>query len=207
MFIRNCGAAHISEFCGDREPPANGAFPGGSGHRESCVMGRFGAEPRIATRVTQTRNRKIIQPTRCCLSLIWAPWKSSPTERPVRLGDYNVKSTVRAGELARLFKFACSDLFCSKGDCQAAERENSLRHGLGGNGVATSPPPRLLLCPHPDRRLRNILGPTISDYRVCPCTDISLSSEIVRLAIFRDNERNPPSCAVSASCDFPESQV
>jgi hypothetical protein len=35
--------------------------------------------------------------------------------------------------------------------------------------------------------------------------DISLSSEIVRLAIFRDNERNPPSCAVSASCDFPES--
>src|ERR1700733_14700575 len=46
---------------------------------------------------------------------------------------------------------------------------------------------------------------TISDYKVCPCTDISLSSEIVRLAIFRDNERNPPSCAVSASCDFPES--
>jgi hypothetical protein len=47
--------------------------------------------------------------------------------------------------------------------------------------------------------------PKVSDYKVCPCTDISLSSEIVRLAIFRDNERNPPSCAVSASCDFPES--
>jgi len=54
---------------------------------------------------------------------------------------------------------------------------------------------------------RSSIYADISGHKVSPCTDISLSSEIVRLAIFRDNERNPPSCAVSASCDFPESQV
>jgi hypothetical protein len=54
---------------------------------------------------------------------------------------------------------------------------------------------------------RSSIYADISGHKVSPCTDISLSSEVVRLAIFRDNERNPPSCAVSASCDFPESQV
>src|SRR5580704_12790427 len=44
-----------------------------------------------------------------------------------------------------------------------------------------------------------------NNHKVSPRTDISLSREIVRLAIFRDKERNPPSCAVSASCDSPKS--
>jgi hypothetical protein len=70
--------------------------------------------------------------------LICAPWKSSPAERPVRLGDYKVESTLRAGELARLFKFACSDRFAPKAIAKKRKGKTPSHNVWGASGVATS---------------------------------------------------------------------